>query len=576
MERTIRIGGQAGQGIQLAGSLLSKYFVHHGFHVFTHQDYMSRIRGGHNFYQIRIADRPVTASRDKVDILLALDLPTIEIHRKDLNENGCILYDSESVQQEFTGPEFLNVPFAGLSRENEIHKKMQNTVALGAISGLLGIDLDLFGEIVTHFMHAKGDDIIAQNVTAAHAGFDYISQSFAGIASLRMSKTEERHQMLINGNHAIGLSALLSGCKFVSAYPMTPSTSIMIYMAGKANKYGVIVEQAEDEIAAINMALGASFGGVRAMTTTSGGGFALMAEGVSLAGMTETPIVIAEVQRPGPATGLPTRTEQSDLFFALHAGHGEFPRVVLTPGTPEQAFYLTNKAFHLSEKYQIPVIIQSDQYLADSEWTFPGFDTDLLQYEDFRLREKQLEEISSYQRYRLTEDGVSPLAIPGASKHLVVVDSDEHDEDGHIIEDAPTRTAMMGKRLFKKMPLIQEEIASPTYHGNEGAGLILVGYGSTYGVMKEIVECLAPEHSIGMLHFSEVYPFPLLEKLNYIDLLNQAAITLCVENNATGQFARLMRAETGFEFSAGINKYDGRPFVFDTLSGEVNDYLRRL
>ena len=272
--------------------------------------------------------------------------------------------------------------------------------------------------------------------------------------------------MLINGNQAIGLGALLSGCKFFAAYPMTPATSIMNYLAEKAGEYGIIVEQAEDEIAAINMALGASFGGVRAMTATSGGGFALMNEGLSLAGMTETPIVIAEAQRPGPATGLPTRTEQGDLFFVIHGGHGEFPRVVLAPGTPEQAFHLTNKAFHLSEKYQIPVIVLSDQYLGDSEWTFPGFDPDRLHYEDFRLRGPALNALASYKRYAQSDNGVSPLAVPGVSRHLVAVDSDEHDEDGHIIEDSRTRISMVEKRLYHKLPLIREEIAPPSYHGD--------------------------------------------------------------------------------------------------------------
>jgi 2-oxoglutarate/2-oxoacid ferredoxin oxidoreductase subunit alpha len=379
--------------------------------------------------------------------------------------------------------------------------------------------------------------------------------------------------MLIDGINAIGLGALLSGVKFYAAYPMTPSTGIMTYLAGKAKKHGLVVEQAEDEIAAINMALGASFAGVRAMTGSAGGGFALMQEGLSLAGMTETPIVIAEMQRPAPATGLPTRTEQADLLFVIFAGHGEFPRVVLTPGTPEQAFQLTNKAFELAEKYQIPVFVQGDQYLADSEWTCTGLDVARLVYNDYRLREEQLRGLSSYKRYAYTEDGISPLAVPGESKHLVVVDSDEHDEEGHIIEDGETRKRMMEKRLFRKWPLIRREIAPPSLYGSDHPEVVLTGYGSTYGVIKEVVDELASSRRIAMLHFSEVYPLPLTDGFDYLSLLQEARVALCIENNATGQLAKLLRMETGFAFSGRINKYDGRPFTFDALLGEVNGYL---
>jgi len=310
------------------------------------------------------------------------------------------------------------------------------------------------------------------------------------------------------------------------------------------------------------------------MTGTSGGGFALMTEGISLAGITEIPIVIAEVQRPGPATGLPTRTEHSDLFFVIFGGHGEFPRVGFTPGTPEQALLLTNKAFHLAEKYQIPVIIQSDQYLADSQWTFDDIESESLKYEDFRLRGSELSNTESYQRYAYSENGISPLAIPGASKHLVVVDSDEHDQDGHIIEDANTRNRMVEKRYHKKIPLIKQEIAPPSFHGAKKPEIVLTGYGSTFGVIKEAVEHLTDKHPIAMLHFSEVYPFPLRDNFDYVEILKQAKLTICIENNATGQFAQLMRMETGFEYGARINKFDGRPFGLDYLLGEINDYLR--
>jgi len=357
---------------------------------------------------------------------------------------------------------------------------------------------------------------------------------------------------------------------------MTPSTGIMNYIAGKEADYGVIVEQAEDEIAAINMALGASFGGVRAMTGTSGGGFALMVEGLSLAAMTETPLVIVLGQRPGPATGLPTRTEQGDLQFALYTAHGEFPRVILAPGTPEQAFYLTNKAFDLAEKYQITVIILTDQYIVDSQWTFDGFDTGKLLYTDYRLRGDVFKKLSAYKRHAFTDNGVSPLAVPGDALHVVVTDSDEHDEEGHLIEDAATRTTMTEKRVFRKLPNIIKEIASPLFYGKSEPETVLVGWGSTYGVMKEAVDLLSREQKIAMLHFSELYPFPSTATFDYLHVLKNAKLTLCIENNATGQFARLMRAETGFEFTSRINRYDGRPFTLESLAGEIHVYTGRL
>ncbi|MBI5664420.1 MAG: 2-oxoacid:acceptor oxidoreductase subunit alpha [Nitrospirae bacterium] len=584
MDYSIKIGGEAGQGIQTIGGTLAKVFARTGCHVFTHQDYESRIRGGHNFYQVRLADRPVTSSRDGIDIIVALDKESISLHERELNENGLIIYDSEALRQKHEGPHFLDVPFLTLAVENSGSKIMANTVAVGAVLGMLGMDLEvLFGSLRETFSK-KGDEVITGNINAARAGRDF-AVKYCQKCSFDVGAIHElplQAKMLITGVDAIALGAIASGVKFYSAYPMTPSTGIMNYIAGKEEEYGIIVEQAEDEIAAINMALGASFAGVRSMTGTSGGGFALMVEGLSLAGMTETPIVIALGQRPGPATGFPTRTEQGDLQFALYTAHGEFPRVILAPGTPEQAFYLTNKAFELTEKYQVPVIIIFDQHLADTEWTFEKFDPDKIRYADMRLRGDALSGMTEYKRHAFTESGVTPLAVPGDSRHLVVTDSDEHDEEGHIVEDAETRIKMLDKRLFKKMPLIRQEIEPPMFYGHEAPEIVLAGWGSTYGVMKEAVDALSPTldkggqgGGIAMLHFSEIYPFPPTDKFNYLDILNNAKFAICIENNATGQFARLVRAETGYEFKYKINKYDGRSFTLDELEKEIAARLNK-
>lgn len=588
MDYSIKIGGEAGQGIQTVGDTLSKVFSRAGYHLFSGQDYESRIRGGHNFYQIRFSDRPITASREKIDIIIAFDKASFDLHEKELNEKGLIIYDSSSLR--FTpNPKLptlnnLDIPFTGLAVEHSGNKIMSNTVAVGAVLGILGMELDILIEILKETFKKKGEDVIKGNINAAMAGHDYAVKECVRCAF--SAAPESKSKMLIGGTEAVGLGAIASGCKFYSAYPMTPSTGIMNYIAGKEKECGIIVEQAEDEIAAINMTLGASFAGVRAMTGTSGGGFALMVEGLSLAAMTETPVVIALGQRPGPATGLPTRTEQGDLQFALYTAHGEFPRVIFAPGTPEQAFHLTNKAFDMAEKYQIPVIILTDQYLADSQWTYEGFDAGKVRYYDYRLRGDAFRNLSEYKRHALTGSGVSPLGVPGDARHLVVTDSDEHDEDGHIIEDAEMRVKMVQKRLFRKLQLIRQEIEPPVLYGEQKPDFLIAGWGSTYGVMKEAVDELSrPDRpsnevwrngGIAMLHFSEIYPFPSTERYDYLSTLNNARLTICIEHNATGQFARLMRAETGYEFKAKINRYDGRPFTTESLLREIDACIGRL
>jgi 2-oxoglutarate ferredoxin oxidoreductase subunit alpha len=578
MDYSIKIGGEAGQGIQTIGDTLARVFSRSGFHVFTNQDYESRIRGGHNFFQIRFSEKPVMAPREMVDIIVALDRESISLHEGELTENGQIIYDSADLNQKHDGNSFLDVPFIRLALEHGGSKIMANTVATGSVLGMLGMDLALLFAIIRDTFRNKGEDVIKANIDASMAGHDFALKNCprCSFAIRDNAGAGQKPKMLMAGIDAIGLGALASGCKFYCAYPMTPSTGIMNYLAGKEKEHGIIVEQAEDEISAINMALGASFAGVRAMTGTAGGGFALMVEGLSLAGMTETPVVIALGQRPAPATGLPTRTEQGDLDFALYTAHGEFPRLVFAPGTPEQAFYLVNKAFDLSEKFQIPAIVMFDTYLSDSGWTYDEFDLKKVRYNDYRLRGNVFKGLGEYRRYAYTETGISPMGVPGDSGHVVVVDSDEHDEEGHIAEDAETRVRMVDKRLFKKLELIRQEIEPPSFYGHISPEVVIAGWGSTYGVMKEAVDRLSSDRKIAMLHFSEIYPFPSSAKFNYSDILNNAKISICIENNATGQFARLMRAETGFEFKAKINKYDGRPFTLEGLIGELNVKTGRL
>jgi 2-oxoglutarate ferredoxin oxidoreductase subunit alpha len=575
MEYTIKIGGEAGQGIQTIGDTLARIFARAGYHVFSHQDYESRIRGGHNYYQIRLSDRPISSSREKVNILIALDAASITRHRDELSENGRIVYDAASLKTKPEGLVFFDIPFVELAVKSGGQRIMENTVATGSVLGMLGMKVDYLFDNIAETFRKKGEEIIEANKKAARAGYDYAVENCTRCSFMVNGGDPAKRRMLISGVEAIGFGALASGCKFYAAYPMTPSTGIMNYLATKEKEYGVIVEQAEDEIAAINMAIGASFAGVRAMTGTSGGGFALMVEGLSLAGMTETPIVIAMGQRPGPATGLPTRTEQGELQFLISAGHGEFPRVIFAPGNPKQAAYLVNKAFDLAEKYQMPVFILFDTYLADSTWTFDGIDTKKLLYHDYRLRGEAFSRLTGYKRHTYTDSGVSPLAVPGDAKHVVVTDSDEHDEEGHIIEDAPTRIKMVEKRMHKKLPGIRREIAPPSVYGTPSPDIVVAGWGSLYGIMKEAVDELSKSQSIAMLHFSEVYPLPDILQFDYMQHLNQAKKTICVEQNATGQFARLLKAETGYEFSGNIRRYDGRPFLLEELVREIKAMIKK-
>ncbi len=572
MDYSIKICGEAGQGVQTIGSTLARLFSREGYHVFTHQDYESRVRGGHNFYQVRLSSGPVMSSRRHIDILVALDREGITQYSGELTDKGRILCDPALKDNSREDPRFVDIPFADLAQQHGGSHLMANAVAVGAVLGMLSVRIDLLEQIFQDSFSKKGEDIVMANFNAAQAGYDYaVSRAEACTFTLSPGSGTK---MLISGNDAIGLGAVASGVKFYAAYPMTPSTGIMNFIASREEEYGIVVEQAEDEIAAINMILGASFAGVRSMTGTSGGGFALMVEGLSLAGMTETPCVIALAQRPGPATGLPTRTEQADLQFALYSAHGEFPRVIFAPGTPEEAFFLTNRAFGIAEKYQVPVIIMTDQYLADSQWTYDSFDLKKLHYSDNRLRQDSLRNITGYKRHAYTDNGVTPMAVPGASEHLVVTDSDEHDEEGHIIEDSETRINMMGKRLFRKMPHIREDIAAPSYTGVDGPDIVIVGWGSTSGVIRDAAGVLSASHSIGALHFSEIYPLPETEKFDYISLLEDCDFAICIENNATGQFARLMRSETGYEFRYRINKYDGRPFMLEDLTREINAIIK--
>ncbi|MEZ0344905.1 MAG: 2-oxoacid:acceptor oxidoreductase subunit alpha [Caldimicrobium sp.] len=572
MDYSIKIGGEAGQGIQTIGDILAHIFAKAGYYVFTHQDYESRIRGGHNFYQIRFSDRPVTASKREIHLLVALDKESIPLHLKELSSYGQVLYDSNYLKKKYEDPSFLDVPLFEIAKERGGALLTANAVAIGAVIGMLGMPPEIMYELLKRTFSKKGKEIVEANIKAAEGGYKFAKERCL-TCNFSLSPFEES-KYLISGTEAVGIGAISANLRFYAAYPMTPSTGIFNFIAEHAKDFDIVVEQAEDEIAAINMIIGASYAGVRAMTGTSGGGFALMVEGLSLAGMTETPIVIALAQRPGPATGLPTRTEQGDLLFATFAGHGEFPKIIFAPGSPEQALYLTNKAFDLAEKYQVISIIMLDQYLADSQWSYSSLDTSKLDYKNYRLKGEELQKFEVYKRHLLTETGISPLGIPGISTHLIITDSDEHDEEGHLIEDAETRKKMVEKRLFKKLPLIKNEISPPLIYGVKEPEIILLCWGSLYGIVKEVVDNLKRDYSISMIHFSEIYPFS--EDKAWLNLLKKARVIINIEQNATSQFYKLLRMETGLTIEHHINKYDGIPFLVEELEESIHGILKGL
>lgn len=571
MDISIRIGGEAGQGIQSISTIIAKTFVRQDYYVFVNQDFASRIRGGHNFDQVRISDSQIRAVDNKVHILIALDAETIQQDIDFLSENGILLYDGEAIDFTSENPNHISVPFSKIASEAGKSNIMINTVATGACFALMDFELEPVLRFLEELFQEKGSEAVENNRKSATAGYDYIRRNLKDKPPFTLPRKESvRQKMLLTGSQALALGAMASGMKFYSGYPMSPATPIMEYISSQAAKYNIVLEQAEDEIAAINMVIGANFAGARAMTATSGGGFSLMVEALSLAGMTETPAVIVVAQRPGPATGLPTRTEQADLNFVMHAGHGDFPRAIFAPGCPEQAIYLMSKAFNLADKYQTPVIVLGDQHFNDAYFTVDELDFQKIKIDRGHiLQDQDLPLPLDYKRYAPSESGISPRILPGQTKAVIYADSDEHSEEGHITESATVRNQMMRKRM-QKLEGLRGEIGAPLIHPDDKAELVLLGWGSTYGVIREAVDKLNQNGTHArMIHYSEVYPlYP--NHLNAEEL--RKAKIYAVENNYTGQFADFFSNTTGLPIENKILKFDGRPFTSHEIIGQIKDF----
>jgi 2-oxoglutarate/2-oxoacid ferredoxin oxidoreductase subunit alpha len=570
VELNLLVGGEAGQGIQTIGFVLGKTMSRGGLHVFADQDYESRIRGGHNFFRVRVKDGPVKAQTEKLDILIALNKETVDRHLKDLKEDGIIILDTQALKMnagELDG-RVADIPLERLAVEAAANPIISNTVAVGAVLGLIGYDFNILAEVLRWHFAKNPEKVQKDNVKAARAGYDFAAQHIPANFARKLPGAVSSQCMFINGSDALSIGAMAAGCKFVAAYPMTPTTPILEFLMDKGREYDIAVVQPEDEIAAINMIVGASFTGVRAMTATSGSGFALMVEGIGLSGMTETPAVVVLGERPGPAIGLPTRTEQGELLFAIRVGTGEFPRVVLAPATVEDAFYLTGKAFNLADKYQVPVIILTDTHLANSFNDTDRFDLKKVPIDRGALvSAEEAAGLTDYKRYRVTDSGISPRILPMQSRTLLVADSDEHDESGHLTENSDFRTQQVAKRL-RKYDGLKKEIGPPRFHRMPGAKLTLIGWGSTYGAIMEASEILKTEgRPNNVLHITEIWPFPAE---SVAAALKETPDSIVVESNATGQLAYLIRAETGLQVSGRINKWDGRPMSARYIIDELN------
>jgi len=560
----LAIAGEAGQGVQSIESILVAALKRAGLHVFATKEYMSRVRGGVNSTEIRISSKPVDAHLERIDILIPLVQAALPHMAWRTGKKTLIAGDASKIKH----PRLLDLPFEKTA-EKLGNPLVSSAAAAGAVFGLLGLpEKTLLEELAAKFS-SKGEPVVKLNADAAKAGLAMGGELRAKGLFVKTLKLDPKisANLLLSGADSIALGALAGGCDAAFAYPMTPSTSVFTAMASFSKAFGIAVEQVEDEIGVLNMALGAWYAGARALVSTSGGGFALMTEAVSLAGMIESPAVIHLAQRPGPATGLPTRTAQGDLNLALYAGHGHFPRIILAPGSTQEAFELARKAFDLADEFQVPVFILSDQHFVDSYYDIPSL-SDGWPEPSRRIVESE----EGYRRYELTRSGVSPRAIPGFGKGCVAVDSDEHDEDGRITEDLrEVRRAMVAKRL-RKAASVKKAALKPLRFGPAKAKTLLVSWGSNRNAILEALKSLGSP-SLAFIHFPQLHPLPA----STAKILKAASKTLCLETNETGQFADLLQLETGIEIPQAnrILKSTGEPFSVEEIARELERRMEK-
>ena len=586
----LAIGGAAGDGIATPGNILARIFVRRGLHLNAYNAYQSIIRGGHIFLTVRVSDQEIYSHGDKLDLLLCLNQDTMDRHLGLMGAGTSVVFNSDTIKpgEAAEGAQLCPMPVAELS-DNSRNKLVQNTVALGVTMFLLGMDFKTLEEALTLQFKRKGQEMVDENVGVARKGFEYAKANFEPYSD---PISEGAKPLAVwTGNDALAMGGAAAGVKFYCAYPMSPATGVLHWMAKNARELGIMVRQVEDEISVANMAIGAAHTGSRAMCATSGGGFALMTEAIGMAGMMEVPVVFINVQRAGPSTGVPTKTEQGDLWQILGASQGDFQRFIVAPKDPLDAFNTIPELFNLVDKFQCPGIVVSD--LLISEGTYSA-DPDAI---DMHPRIDRGELITKpegpgspgspgskdgYMRYKDTESGISPRAIPGLEGYVHVVASDEHDENGILISDEftnPHKRRKMVEKRARKFEKVVSEIAAPELEGPPDADVTLLGWGSTSGVIKEAIEQLK-EKGVTANQLAVKWIVPLHAQA-ITDIVNRAKKTIIIENNHSGQFFRYLRSETGLDVDGHIRKYDGEPFmphhivegVLEQLAGKTNHYV---
>ncbi len=567
---SVRIAGAHGDGVESSGALLIKVAARTGMHVFAYRGYGSIIRGGHCWYQVRLGSSELKSYGEGIDILIALNQESISNQKSRLRDNAVVIYDPSKIKVEELdgkGYRLVPIPLLDIAIAASGDPIMRNTVALGAVLKLIGINIEAFREVIKGQFGRKGDVVVEQNMKAVSGGYDH-----QGVQTLYSIEGDGKKRYALDGNTALSIGAYAAGCKFYAAYPMTPASTILHWFASHEDK-GVMPKQVEDELAAINMAIGASSAGVRAMCGTSGGGFSLMVEGLGLAAMIETPLVVVESQRSGPSTGVPTKTEQGDILFAMHASQGEFPRIVVAPRSVKESFKVAAEAFNLSDRYQVPVIIMMDLYLSEHVETVEVLGVDGVSVDRGKLVTENKEE-GRFKRYLVTEDGVSPRSVPGHKGMEFVAGSDEHNELGDLVTDMyagldwaiEVRKQMHSKRMRKIDTMLKNETVFVPEIFNEKADHFLVTFGSTTEAAMEAVGILNSQGmNFGLVSFSYLMP---LDKEKTRKMLEGKKL-INVEGNYTGQLAQVIRMNTGIEITQSILKYDGEAFTGELIAKEV-------
>jgi len=558
-----KIAGKAGEGVMVAGKLLAKAAKKHGWQAFNYLEYPSLIKGAHQTAQVFASEKSAKCQRKYLDLLINFNENGFSKHKDEITENTVIIYNSNSGELDLgkyphiKDGQVFKLPLYDFAKETAGTTLATNSVSLGISAYFLGLDKQVFIDLLTSEFQKKGQGLVDKNVTALNKGYEQASWLRDPIVKQINKQADE--MIVLNGNEAVGMGAVAAGIEFYSAYPMTPATGLLHYLALAQNHYPIVVKHTEDEIGAINQAIGASVAGARSMTGTSGGGFALMAEGLSFAGVAEVPIVIHEAQRTGPASGLPTWTAQADLQFVLYGGHGDFVRVVLTPGSVQEHFELAMKAFYLAEKYQIPVFILSDKYILESHQTMPKPQDQYNIEKQSMLSDKDLKKTNDYLRYKITENGISPRTIPGQENGLGLTNSYEHDEFGYATEEIDMTVAQVDKRARKLQALVSE-VPEPFLYGPEEAEVTFVGWGSTINVLEEVVN--SGQSSVNAIHIPCIMPLPI-DKLK--ELMSKAKKLVMVEGNQSGQAEKYITCSTGIQFTDHLRRYDGRPFYIEDL-----------